>query len=72
MNPKGFPLKLSDEGLMGRGETKTQSSNELKGQCVKCGFDFDDMGQQLSWLEHTTDNREVDGSSPFWPTTSTN
>ena len=28
------------------------------------------MGQQLSWLEHTTDNREVDGSSPFWPTTS--
>ena len=29
-----------------------------------------DMGQQLSWLEHTTDNREVDGSSPFWPTTS--
>ena len=29
------------------------------------------MGQQLSWLEHTTDNREVDGSSPFWPTTST-
>ena len=27
-------------------------------------------GQQLSWLEHTTDNREVDGSSPFWPTTS--
>ena len=28
-----------------------------------------DMGQQLSWLEHTTDNREVDGSSPFWPTT---
>ena len=27
------------------------------------------MGQQLSWLEHTTDNREVDGSSPFWPTT---
>ena len=31
---------------------------------------FLDMGQQLSWLEHTTDNREVDGSSPFWPTTS--
>ena len=29
-----------------------------------------DMGQELSWLEHTTDNREVDGSSPFWPTTS--
>ena len=29
-------------------------------------------GQQLSWLEHTTDNREVDGSSPFWPTTSKN
>ena len=29
-----------------------------------------DMGQLLSWLEHTTDNREVDGSSPFWPTTS--
>ena len=28
------------------------------------------MGQWLSWLEHTTDNREVDGSSPFWPTTS--
>ena len=28
------------------------------------------MGQELSWLEHTTDNREVDGSSPFWPTTS--
>ena len=28
------------------------------------------MGQKLSWLEHTTDNREVDGSSPFWPTTS--
>ena len=28
------------------------------------------MGQQLSWLEHTTDNREVDGSSPFWPTIS--
>ena len=28
------------------------------------------MGQSLSWLEHTTDNREVDGSSPFWPTTS--
>ena len=26
------------------------------------------MGQYLSWLEHTTDNREVDGSSPFWPT----
>ena len=39
-------------------------------KCVNCGFDFDDMGQQLSWLEHTTDNREVDGSSPFWPTTS--
>ena len=29
-------------------------------------------GQELSWLEHTTDNREVDGSSPFWPTTSYN
>ncbi len=26
------------------------------------------MGLQLSWLERTTDNREVDGSSPFWPT----
>ena len=26
------------------------------------------MGQQLSWLEHTTDNREVGGSSPLWPT----
>ena len=30
------------------------------------------MGQQLSWLEHTTDNREVDGSSPFWPTNDKN
>ena len=29
-----------------------------------------DEGQQLSWLEHTTDNREVGGSSPLWPTTS--
>ena len=28
------------------------------------------VGQKLSWLEHTTDNREVDGSSPFWPTIS--
>ena len=27
-----------------------------------------EMGQQLSWLEHTTDNREVGGSSPLWPT----
>ena len=23
------------------------------------------MRASLSWLEHTTDNREVDGSSPF-------
>ena len=36
------------------------------GMCI-CKFD---EGQELSWLEHTTDNREVDGSSPFWPTTS--
>ena len=36
------------------------------------GFDslnLHHMGKQLSWLEHTTDNREVDGSSPFQPTT---
>ena len=26
------------------------------------------MGSQLSWLEHTPDKREVDGSSPFEPT----
>ena len=35
------------------------------------GFDslnLHHMGQYLSWLDHTTDNREVDGSSPFWPT----
>ena len=40
------------------------------GQSEGYGACVDDMGQQLSWLEHTTDNREVDGSSPFWPTTS--
>ena len=39
------------------------------GQSEGYGACVDDMGQQLSWLEHTTDNREVDGSSPFWPTT---
>ena len=33
-------------------------------------WEVNEMGQKLSWLEHTTDNREVDGSSPFWPTTS--
>ena len=27
------------------------------------------MGSQLSWLEHTPDKREVDGPSPFEPTT---
>ena len=27
------------------------------------------MGPQLSWLERTTDNREVGGSSPLGPTT---
>ena len=27
------------------------------------------MGSQLSWLEHAPDKREVDGSSPFEPTT---
>ena len=26
------------------------------------------MGSELSWLEHTPDKREVDGSSPFEPT----
>ena len=26
------------------------------------------MGPQLSWLERTTDNREVGGSSPLGPT----
>ena len=29
-----------------------------------------DMGPQLSWLERTTDNRKVGGSSPLGPTTS--
>ena len=29
------------------------------------------MGLQLSWLERTPDKREVDGSSPFKPTTLT-
>ena len=28
------------------------------------------MGPELSWLERTTDNREVGGSSPLGPTTS--
>ena len=27
------------------------------------------MGPELSWLERTTDNREVGGSSPLGPTT---
>ena len=27
------------------------------------------MGSQLRWLERTPDNREVDGSIPFEPTT---
>ena len=26
------------------------------------------MGPELSWLERTTDNREVGGSSPLGPT----
>ena len=68
---KGSPTNPNEMDLVGRGETKTQVSIQLeKGKCEDCGFDFDEMGQQLSWLEHTTDNREVDGSSPFWPTTS--
>ena len=29
------------------------------------------MGSELSWLEHTPDKREVDGSSPFEPTNKT-
>ena len=28
-----------------------------------------DLGLKLSWLERTPDKREVDGSSPFRPTT---
>ena len=33
--------------------------------------EWTDTGPELSWLERTTDNREVGGSSPLGPTTKT-
>ena len=49
----------------GRGKEEAKSLHHLKG---KKTIKEAKTGPELSWLERSTDNREVGGSSPLGPT----